>query len=181
MTYYIDSGTSKGCAVARTWRGEIISIAMYSGWHCLKSWGEGNWTPEPTFWEKPQLYPNELKNSRPAVVVAKANDLIELAAAGADTARALAGPYLVTAKRPREWKGQVPKPIQHARVIGRLNAAELALLERAYGKKDPTALANYIRTAAVRVGKTGVLTGYQAEITDILDAVAFALVIEGRL
>jgi hypothetical protein len=144
----------------------------------LKAWGHAGLEPEPTFWEMPQLYPNEIRNSRPAVVIAKANDLIDLAAAGADTARAIAGPYLVTAKRPREWKGQVPKPIQHARVLRALSPAELALVERAYGKPG---LAAYIKAAAIRVGKNGALTGYSAEITDLLDAVAFALTIEGRL
>lgn len=181
MTYYIDPGTSKNCAVARTWFGTVTGLAMCSGPLFVKSWGEIGRGPEPVFWEKPQLYPDTLRKSTPAKTIAMANDLIELAAAGADTARALAGPYLVTAKRPREWKGQVPKPIQHARVIGRLSAPELALLVAAYGKKDPTALPAYIRAAAIRVGKSGELTGYSAEITDLLDAVAFALTIEGRL
>lgn len=181
MTYYVDPGTTKGCAVARTWRGAIVSLAMYQGVECLKWWGQSYESVEPTYWEKPQFYPDSVKNLPPAQIVALANDLIDLTDAGKDTARALAGPYECVAKRPREWKGQIPKPIHHARVLGRLSAQEYALLVAAYGKKDPQAVAAYVRSAAIRYGSTGKLTGYSAEITDLLDAMAFALTIEGRL
>lgn len=181
MTYYVDPGTTKGCAVARTHLGHVAGLSMRSGLEVVKAWGYAGISPEPVFWEKPQFYPDTVKKATPARIVALANDLIDLTDAGRAVATYLAGPHPCVAKRPREWKGQVPKPIQHARVIGRLNAAETALLTLAYGKKDPTALASYIRAAAIRVGKTGELTGYSAEITDLLDAVAFALTIEGRL
>ncbi len=189
MTYYVDPGTSKGSAVARTQAGAIVGLAMYHGPKQSKGWGLlfGTpepmlfGTPEPTYWEEPQLYPDSLRKLTPAALIATGNDLIRLASCGADTARALAGPCDVIPMKPREWKGQVPKPIQHARVLGRLNAQEYALAVQAYGKKDPQALGAYVKSAAIRYGKTNALTGYSAEITDLLDAMAFALTIEGRL
>ena len=181
MTYYIEPGTTKGCAVARTYNGAIITLAMYAGPRALKSWGYELHPPESAYWEKPQFYPDSIRKLSAAALIATANDLIELTACGADTARVLAGPYNVTPKYPREWKGQVPKPIHHARLLGRLNAQEYALLVEAYGRRDPQALASYVRAAALRHGQTGVLTGYSAEITDLLDACAFALTVEGRL
>jgi hypothetical protein len=181
MTYYIDPGTTKGCAVARTHLGQIAGLSMRNGPEVIKAWGHAGIGPEPTLWEKPQFYPDTAKNCTPARIVALANDLIDLTDAGRAVATYLAGPHPCIAKRPREWKGQLPKPIQHARVLGRLNASEMSLLVTAYGKRDVTALPAYIRAAAIRVGKSGELTGYSAEITELLDAVAFALTIEGRL
>ncbi len=180
VTYYIDPGTSKGSAVARTQSGSIVGLAIFHGSRASKTWGAFVGALEPAYWEKPQFYPDSATRLKPQALVAQANDLIDLAASGADTARFLAGPCEVIAKRPREWKGQIPKPIHHARLLGRLNAQEYALLVQAYGK-DPWSLTAYVKSAAVRYGSTGKLTGYSAEITDLLDACAFALTVEGRL
>lgn len=180
MSYYVDPGTTKGCAVAETWDGAIGALAIMHGPEITKRWGPFNVDPGPVYWEKPQLYPNEIQNSTPQKLIALANDLIDLSDAGKDTARALAGPHPCIAKRPREWKKQIPKPIHHARVLGRLNAQEYALLVEAYGKKDPQALASYVRAACIAQGSNKKPT-YSAEITDLLDACAFALTIEGRL
>lgn len=182
MTYYVDPGTTKGCAVARTFGGQIIGLAIFRGPAKIKSWGGcvGFVPTEPTYWEKPQLYPDELRHSTPQKVIALANDLIELAACGADTVCALAGLCPVIAKYPRQWKAQTPKPIHHARLLGRLTVDEMRLAVEAYGRKDPQALGAYVKAACIATAKNRE-PSYKAEITDLLDAMAFALTIEGRL
>lgn len=180
MPYYCDPGTTKGTAVAQTVTRQIVGLAMFEGPRAVAHWGKGFTYHEETHWEKPQFYPDTLRNLRPAQVVALANDLIDLTDAGRATASALAGPsHACVAHRPREWKGQIPKPIHHGRVLGRLSPEELALLVEAYGQ-PAEALIRYVHTAALAVGK-GKKPSYKAEITDLLDAVAFALVGEGRL
>lgn len=58
------------------------------------------------------------------------DDLLELA--GVDGAiTTLLRPGKIAGFKPREWKGQVPKEIHHARVLRKLNEAETAVLERA--------------------------------------------------
>ncbi len=57
---------------------------------------------------------------------ARPKDLMALAWAGAALAYSVGAP--VTEYTPSEWKGQVPKPVQHMRLWLRLTAPERALL-----------------------------------------------------
>lgn len=183
MTYYVDPGTTKGCAVARSFRGALVGLGMMQATVWVKTWGDMHWHHAAVVWEKPQLYPQELRSAAPQVVIAKANALIELAACGADTARALAGVFQIRAVRPREWKGQIPKPIHHGRAMLRLTPPELDLVRSAYSgtrPDKPRALDEYIALAAIRKAKNDD-SGYKSEITDLLDAIALMLTTEGRL
>jgi hypothetical protein len=75
-------------------------------------------------WECPEIRPRE--DCSPG----KANTLIALAAEGA----ALAARYAsetdarVVSATPHKWKGSVPKPIHHARLIEQLADSEIALV-----------------------------------------------------
>ncbi len=181
MTYYIDPGTTKGCAVAvMNPAGLLIGLGVWSSrdgfvrsWGLMSSWGG-------TVWEMPQLYPgtNKLGQAR---VVAQANDLIELAAAGSGCAHALGwGRGGVRSVKPRAWKGQIPKPIPHRRAIDVLTGPELALLAEAYGK-DLASLRQYILDACLKVAARAKNIGYSSQIVDLLDAVTIGLVDTGRL
>lgn len=57
------------------------------------------------------------------------DDLLELA--GVDGAiTALLGPTTTRSPKPREWKGQVPKEIHHARALRKLSPPETVVLEQ---------------------------------------------------
>ena len=179
MTHYLDPGTSKGCAVATSCDGRLAALSMWQGPQLLRAWG-GHIVQGPVIWEKPVLYPNELKRSTAHAVFAKANDLIAVAACGADTARALAGGHPVVSRTPRELSGQLPKPIKHGRALGRLDSQELTLVVKA-ADMPLVKLGAYVSAAALRFAKTKKVTGYAIEIVDLLDAISFFLKCEGRL
>lgn len=74
--------------------------------------------------ELPQVYPGRRQKGDP-------NDLIEVAAAaGAVGALLSAHGLAVRFVRPRDWKGQRPKDVDHARTRAILHASELEIVER---------------------------------------------------
>lgn len=186
MTNYIDPGTTKGCAVASFQGPGLLGLGFWFQEHGMKEqWGLI--TQGPSVWELPQLYPNEAR-SKPALLIARGNDLIKLAAAGSACANVLSwGRGGVTCKTAGAWKGQVPKPVMHMRAFEVLNVQELALLGRAYcdtsriGARDPVdMLVSYVQGAVRQIGLRQ-KPSYQARITDLLDAVCFGLKETGRL
>lgn len=54
------------------------------------------------------------------------NDLIDLAAVVGALCVTFSEAFVLKAVQPREWKGQVPKEIHHARALSRLDADERA-------------------------------------------------------
>lgn len=97
-------------------------------------------------------YVCEIPEDRPGSPARK-NDIIALALA----AGRIVGTRPCTFRRPSDWKGQLPKKVQHARMRGVLSKAELDILD--------TALANTPK----------------ASHPEILDAVALGLTELGRL
>lgn len=193
MTNYIDPGTTKGCAVAK-FAGRNFGVAGLVGlgiWDQIQgfthTWGILMHSG-PAVWEMPQLYPNA-RREKPAVMIAKANDLIAVAAAGSACATYLGwGRGGVRSVLPRLWKGQLPKPITHWHAQRTLTETEWALLESAHkdlsrGRGRGVPLFAYVQAGvdwcAKNPGKP--LRGYTAKITDLLDAVTLGLVEEGRL
>lgn len=77
--------------------------------------------------EMPKVYPGAAKTNL--------NDLLDLAAVvGAHSMRADLRRALVKLVHPQDWKGQVPKEIMNARVLGKLTKAEQATIEGAGAK-----------------------------------------------
>ena len=73
--------------------------------------------------EVPQVYRAGASKGDP-------DDLIQLAGVvGVWTARIAAEAYFGV--KPREWKGQVPKDVHHARLVKTLTPEEMAMVERA--------------------------------------------------
>ncbi len=204
---YIDPGTSKGCAVAcflsphavtfPTPPGTLAGLGVWDLEQGLThQWGralEGGY--QPAVWEMPQLYPSA-RREKPQAMIAKANDLIRLSAAGSACATALSwGRGGVRSMLPAQWKKQLPKPIHHSHVMRVLTADERALIEAAWVDRAPAGerrarqadpagtLAEYIRKGCLWVAKHPgkELKGYTSCVTDLLDAVAFGLSQEGRL
>ncbi len=206
MTLYIDPGTSKGCAVAcflsphavtfPTPPGTLVGLGVWDLEQGLThQWGHGIGAAQPAVWEMPQLYPSA-RREKPQVMIAKANDLIRLSAAGAACATALSwGRGGVRSMLPAQWKKQLPKPIHHFHVMRVLADDERHLVESAWVGRAPSGerrvrqadpagtLAAYIQKGCLWVAKHPgkELAGYSSSITDLLDAVAFGLSQEGRL
>lgn len=191
MTYYIDPGTSKGCAVACfgssfTPGGRVLTgLGIWSDRNGLEAhWGI--FAGSGAVWEKPQLYPNA-RREKPGVMVAKANDLIDLADAGSACANVLGwGRGGVRSIKPAAWKKQLSKPIHHKAAWGVLVPDERALIVSAQKdlgrvKGDPWVhLVNYIDAGCEAVARKKD-PAYSAKITDLLDAVCLGLSQEGRL
>lgn len=120
----------------------------------------------------------------------QAGDLIRVAVAGARMAeRCVRGaPGAVRELRPADWKGSLPKPIHHSRMLGVLSTEEARVI--GLFATDEAVNAACARGAADRWKKPGA-TYYRArelptvcgtKIThDLLDAVALGLYALGRL
>lgn len=113
----------------------------------------------------------------------KANDLIDEAVEGAFIAGKIAnGPIVkvhpsTTSEDGRAgWKGQVPKPIHHRRIIKALESGELQLLLEI--KPD---LVAYVEKACERYAVSRKVTGYAADVHNSLDAVGLGLEYLGRI
>ncbi len=116
---------------------------------------------------------------------APAEDLIWLAAAGADMARAIALDAPVRHRTPSQWKGSVPKPVHHTRLLDTLTGAELDLLG------GPAAIHRAVdaacrRGAAKRWAKPGATYYRKGDMPvgithDMLDAAALLMFELGRL
>lgn len=79
--------------------------------------------------EQPMVYPG----SR-----VRANDLVDLIAAGMAVASRLAKPgEKIHTMSPAEWKGQTPKEVTKKRVLGKLTPTELARLEQCLATIKP--------------------------------------------
>lgn len=115
------------------------------------------------------------------------NDLIDEAVAGSIIAGAiqqtfpgsviiLVHPNNTTEAGRKGWKGQVPKPIHHRRIVDRLRPAELKLLL----DKKPD-LIEYIAKACDAYARTRVVKGYKATIHNDIDAVGMILDDLGRM
>jgi hypothetical protein len=76
--------------------------------------------------ERPQLYPRDVKRWTKERICAVANDLINLAMSGGLVAGRFRGEG-VHMPTPREWKGQISKPQQHALLWQLLDSEERAL------------------------------------------------------
>ncbi len=172
--FAIDPGV-KTCATALARSSQLVCIASMPsfmapliGRHCA------------VIWERPQA------DGRGAPV----DDLIALTHAGADLARAVAGRDMgIRAVTPRQWKGSVPKPVHHGRLLDVLLGAELDLLG------GHTVIRAAVEAAARRGAADGWrkpgATYYRArelptvdgvKIThDLLDAVALLMFGLGRL
>ena len=183
MTNYIDPGTSKGCAIA-SFQGPGLTGLAFWDQTITEAWGSVS--AMSCVWEMPVIYPRAAfaYKGKPRELIARANDLIKVAAAGAGCAHSLAAQ--VTYKTAAAWKGQVPKPVQHARLFELLTPSEKNLLGQAYydtarlkvgGWAD---LEQYIQENVRQVGLRK-KPSYKARITDLLDAVCFGLVEEGRM
>ncbi len=198
MTYYIDPGTTKGCAVAsfgtRGNHGPAILIGL-GFWSeqdgFVATWGvHANWG---AVWECPQVYPRKGGRVTEQEWIAKANAAVAVAAAGSACANVLGwGRGGVRSVLPREWKRQLPKPQHHAHALTLLTAPERALVNEAYQSTrarslDPkdagASLDLYVRAGCLHVARNPGkgLAKYSAKITDLLDAVTLGLTEEGRL
>lgn len=121
---------------------------------------------------------------------APAEDLIWLAAAGADMARGIASPGAdVRHITPTKWKGSTPKPIHHSRMWGVLEHQERVLLGR-YDTRAAIeaacargAKARWAKSGATyyRAGDMPTLPGGVRLTHDMLDAVALLMYSLGRL
>lgn len=80
------------------------------------------------------------------------------------------------AKERRGWKGQIPKPLHHQRVIKRLTPDELQVMLRI--KPD---LLEYNAKACEVYARTLVVRGYSSSVHNLLDAVALGLTELGRM
>lgn len=188
MTYYIDPGTSKGCAVAcfgarsNAWAATLQGLGFWHTRDGFTGWWGSQAGACGSVWEMPQLYPSRGRD-KASTITAKANDLIALAAAGSACANVLSwGRGGVRSVLPREWKRQLAKPQHHAHALTLLQPQELALVVEAYGKPE-AALRDYVRAGCLHVARNPGkgLAKYSAKITDLLDAVTLGLTEEGRL
>jgi len=178
VTYYIDPGTAKGCAVACFGTRGLIGLGRWYMQDGFKAyWGDS--AQGPSLWEMPQIYPRG-PGSTPAQITATANDLIVLSAHGSACATYLSyGRGGTRAVLPRQWKKQASKPAHHLRVLPCLTAPEVTLLVEAYGKPLDV-LVSYITAASRAVGMRQT-PSYGAQITDLLDAIALGLWDTNRL
>jgi len=124
----------------------------------------------------------------------KSNDLIDLNGSGGRLAGQIEGyaagratltlRYARNSSAGKGWKGQIPKPIHHARLIKALSPAELAIVEAEYTPRrgDPKTALEYVRRSCVRLATDpNWHTWYKNKIHNGLDAVALGATEIGRL
>lgn len=165
ILYAIDPGVHSS-AVAMFRDGALMATAE------THRWSYGSWAgPGSIVVEIPRVYPKDPR---------KGNDLIDLAAAGMRLAGQIEasciGHVVLTTVFPRQWKGQIPKPIHHSRMITKLSPIEKDILLAL--KPD---LDQHIRTACETYAETRQVRGYSNRIHNVLDAVALGLTKIGRL
>lgn len=164
----IDPGV-KACALACFVNCTLIAVTNTLTWR----WGALHSHTEIVC-EAMRVYPHEIKNSKPAELIAKANDLIHVEAAGMRLVGQIEASCLSThaVYRPTapEWKGQVPKPIHHGQILRALSPAELGIL--LVIKPD---LVSYVAKACARYSRSKALTGYSNPIHNTLDSVGIGL------
>lgn len=126
----IDPGYAKkgeGCAVAtiHAVRGlQFVRFERPEKWDRAQSYAQHhNVTPDVIIWERPQ---HRARDDKYANVPPET--LIGLAVAGATLAGLYAGAYgaAIVEVHPSEWKGSLPKPVQHKALWARLTDAERA-------------------------------------------------------
>lgn len=165
----IDPG-KRTCAVALATCGELTGVGL------IMSFAMPRWTTDAVVWEIPE---------QRGGAGAPAEDLIWLAAAGADMARAIALDGPVTQRTPSEWKGSAPKPVHHSRLLDVLIGAELDLLggHTAIRRAVDAACARGAKARWAKPGATYYRKGEMpAGIThDMLDAAALLMFELGRL
>lgn len=124
--------------------------------------------------EKPEVYPG-MKSKNP-------NDLIDLAMAAEHLAMELQKFGAPPPKYvfPREWKGQVVKPIHHSRVWATLDLGERTIVAKAIGMFSID-VENKIRRACESYARTRQVRGYSWEAHNLLDAAALGCWYFGRI
>ncbi len=187
MINTIDPGTSKGSALAGSVgpysNSQIVTLAfiereeIYGSIKVAKHWGAPI-EHGPTLYERPRVHMS-MSMRKASDVIATSNDLIALDSHGMHAACYVAGPYPVRAVEPQVWKKQVCKCMHHRSAWVYLSAPERTLLAQAYGRAEGD-LFDYVTDACVRFGKTRKLTGYSAQVVDLLDAVCLNLWETGR-
>lgn len=133
----IDPGYAKdgeGCACA-----ELVDGRLEGAWFLrpedFHSHHYEEYSPDMVIWERPQ---HRARDERYASVPPET--LIALAVAGASLAGLYAGAYKseIIEVHPSQWKGSLPKPVQHKALWDRLTSAERAafdihITEHGYG------------------------------------------------
>lgn len=120
--------------------------------------------------EKPEIYPGSTEKNP--------NDLIAVAMAAQNIADQVpCAPKFVL---PRTWKGQVKKPIHHARLWSVLEPEERTVLAKRIGMTSID-IGEKIRLAQVRLATTGKVTGYSWAAHNLLDAIGIGVWHFGRI
>jgi hypothetical protein len=124
----------------------------------------------------------------------KSNDLIDLNGSGGRLAGQIEGyaagratlalRYARNSSAGKGWKGQIPKPIHHARLIRTLSPVEIAIVEAEYVARrgDPKTALEYVRRSCARLATDPDWhSWYKNKIHNGLDAVALGATEIGRL
>lgn len=160
------------CAVACAAAGQLVGVGLLASFALPGPFG----CADAVVWEIPEQRGN---------AGAPAEDLIWLAAAGADMARAIALDGPVVHYTPTQWKGSAPKPVHHSRLLDALTRAELDLIGGRVALRRAVDAACK-RGAAARWVKPGATYYRKGEMPagithDMLDAAALLVFELGRL
>lgn len=167
MRWYIDPGKHKSAAAC------FVATKLEHVWWVASFGPEPAW-PHAVVIERPEVYPGPQPT--------RSNDVVELAMKAAELGGQLQALGAPTPRyvRPREWKGQVPKPIHHRRVWSVLDARERAVLCQ-IARYTAGEVELRIETACRRYAETGKVRGYSWQAHNLLDAVGLGLWDLGRM
>lgn len=181
ITYWLDPGKHE-TSVAIGYRGHLQAVVRVtsdpntSDWSTIIQAAALRATKHVGL-EVPVSYPGS---------ASKANDLIAEVVQGSLIAGRIAertgAPIVIvhpstTSEAGRKgWKGQLPKPLHHRRILQELSPAEMAI----FLKIKPDIVA-YVQAACSRYAVTKTVTGYKAAVHNDLDAAGMLLKDEGRI
>lgn len=167
ITVAIDPGVDQ-CAVAWT-SGHMLDGACFHSYRSEAFEGLDD-APDLVVIERPVIYPFSKK--KPA-------DMMALARAGYILAGSFGAP--IKEYEPKEWKGNLPKPVTHDALWGVLRPRELAVFppdtrDRIVAAKYAGARDHWRKDSKLYYGR-----GKGSEVHNLLDAAALLMVHLGRL
>jgi ribosomal protein L37E len=162
--WYFDPGTREHAGACFI-DGKLAHVWF---WPTATPQWDGRGRPDMLLIERPEVYPGPQPS--------RSDDIVRLAMLAAQLGAYLEACGAPTPRfaRPREWKGQTPKPIHHRRIWSILEPPERDVFCAVAGKTE-TEIVTKIELACAEYGRSHKIKRYSWKAHNLLDAVGLGL------